>query len=279
VRSCTAESTGFVLSAIMIALTRRIPSTFADATTEIRPDPPIEVERARGQHAAYVRALSGLGFDVIELDTDDRFPDACFVEDCAVLAGGVALITRSGAASRRGEVEPVAEALGRASVLEAIHRMEAPATLDGGDCMLVGRTMFVGLSGRTNREGVARATEVFGSRGIRVVPVPLTEIGVLHLKCVCSPLDAERVLLADETIPRETFAGLDVVPVPREEAYAANCVAHAGGVLVSAGFPATRAILEQRGLRVVPLDTSEIRKADGALTCLSILVRGSLTSP
>ena len=104
-----------------------------------------------------------------------------------------------------------------------------------------------------------------------MVAVPLADAGVLHLKCVCSPLGEDRVLLAEGTIPRATFAGVDVVTIPRAEAYAANCVAYEGRALVSAGFPATCAILERAGIDVVLLETSEIRKADGALTCLSIL--------
>jgi dimethylargininase len=255
----------------MIAITRTISATFADALAAVRPDPPIDVARAREQHAAYVRALATLGLRPIELAADDRFPDACFVEDCAVVAGGLALVTRPGAVSRRGEVDAVAEALARDAKVEAVHRMESPATLDGGDCMLVGRTLYVGLSDRTNAAGVARARELFSPRGIDVVAVPMPR-GVLHLKCVCSPLGGERILLAEQTIPRETFAGLDVVMVPHEESYAANCLAHAGSALVSQGFPATHELLDKAGVRIIPLDTSEIRKADGALTCMSIVV-------
>ncbi|MEO7096179.1 MAG: arginine deiminase-related protein [Polyangiales bacterium] len=256
----------------MIAFTRPIPSSFAQATTAIAPDPPIDVARAGAQHAAYVRALAGLGVQVIQLEADDRFPDGCFVEDCAVIGGGVGLITRPGAATRRGEVDSVAEALAAHGKLTALHRMEAPATLDGGDCLRVGRTLYVGLSQRTNAAGVARAIEVFAPHGIRVAPVPLAQLGVLHLKCVCSALGDDRVLLAEGTIPRETFAGLDVVMIPNDEAYAANCLAHGGSALVSSGFAATHETLDRAGVRVVPLETSEIRKADGALTCLSILV-------
>ena len=141
----------------MIALTRAVPSTFAQATTEAPADPPIDVVVARVQHRAYGIALAALGLEVVEVATDDRFPDACFVEDCAVVAEGVALITRSGAATRRGEVDAVAEALARHAGLQQLHRMVGPATLDGGDCLRIGRTLYVGLSGRTNAGGVARA--------------------------------------------------------------------------------------------------------------------------
>ena len=256
----------------MIALTRGIPATFAQATTAVPADPPIDVARARTQHDAYRRALRAIGLEVVTLPADDRFPDGCFVEDCAVLAGGVALITRPGAPSRRGEVDAIEDALVRIVGDAAVHRMEAPATLDGGDCLRVGRTLFIGASARTNAEGIARATAVFAPHGIRVVAVPMPSRDVLHLKCVCSPLGDDRVLLAEGTLPASTFDGFGVVTIPASEAYAANCLAYDGPAIVAEGFPETLSILRGEGLRVTPLDTSEIHKADGALTCLSILV-------
>jgi len=184
-----------------------------------------------------------------------------------VVADGLALITRPGAPSRRGEVAALAAAL--AGRVELAH-MEAPATLDGGDCLRVGRRIFVGRSARTNDAGIARLAELFAPRGYRVVAVDLPA-GVLHLKCVCSPLDDERVLVAEDMLPADTFADVALVTVPRAEAYAANCLALGGGALMSAGYPRARAAVEAAGLTVTALDSSEIRKADGALTCLSLL--------
>lgn len=254
--------------AAVLALTRAIPDSFVDALAAVRPEPPIDVARARAQHAAYRAALAGLGAEVVVLAADERYPDACFVEDTAVVAAGVALITRPGAPSRRGEGDAVAAALAERV---DIATMDAPATLDGGDCLRLGRTLYVGRSARTNAAGIARAAEVFGPRGLRVVALDLPP-GVLHLKCVCAPLGDDRVLLVRGALAADVFVGARPVWVPPEEAYAANAVAIGAGVLVADGFPRTREALEGAGFTVHALATSEVRKADGSLTCLSILV-------
>jgi len=146
--------------------------------------------------------------------------------------------------------------------------MRAPATLDGGDCLRLGRRLFVGQSGRTNAAGLQAVRETFGPEGFEVLPVAVGE--VLHLKCVCSPLGADRVLAAEGTLPEDTFAGVQVLWVPHEERYAANCVAVGRRVLIAAGHPRTRALLEGAGFSPLELDVSELRKADGSLTCLSV---------
>lgn len=255
------------------ALTRGIPASFARATvapeTVARADPAIDVPLARRQHAAYVAALQAVGLAVLAVPPDDAHPDCCFIEDCALVADGVALLTRPGEASRRGEVDGVATALAE---LVAIHRMAAPATLDGGDCLRLGRRIYVGRSARTNAAGVECVRAVFGPHGFEVIAVPLAASGVLHLKCVCAPLGEDRVLVADGALPAGTFGAAAVVRVPAEESYAANCVAYGGRVLLSDGYPRARRAVEAAGFEVLPLATSELRKADGSLTCLSILV-------
>lgn len=149
--------------------------------------------------------------------------------------------------------------------------MTAPATLDGGDCLRFGHTIYIGRSARTNAAGVARATEIFGARGFRIVSVDLPT-SVLHLKCVCTRLDDQHVLLAEGTIAPEVFAGTKPVWVPHEESYAANAVAIGRDVVIADGFPRTRDAVEGAGFTAYPVSTSEFRKADGSLTCLSILV-------
>ena len=228
----------------------------------------IDVALARTQHTQYVSALSFLDMVTRTLPADDQYPDCCFVEDCAVIANGAALITRPGAVSRRGETPAVRRALASHPLIERIEALDAPATLDGGDCMHIGDRMFVGRSLRTNEAGVARLRKMF--HDLTIVEIPLAE--VLHLKCVCSPLGEDRVLLARGTIPPEVFRGLDVVLVPNGESYAANCVAHAGKVILAEGYPETRTELEQRGIATIAIPMSEIRKADGSLTCLSLII-------
>jgi dimethylargininase len=250
-----------------LALVREVPASLPRALTGTPPDPPIDVARARVQHAAYVEALVAIGLDILRLPADDDFPDCPFVEDVAVVAGGIALVTRPGAPSRRGETPPVATALAEQAAVR-LERMEAPATLDGGDVLQLGDVFYVGASARSNAEGAARLGEAFGARVVRVALPP----GVLHLKSVCSPLAADVVLLAEGTIPPATFAGARVVVVPRAELAGANAVANGRAAIVAAGFPRTRELVEAAGFRTVAVDNSELRKADSALTCLSILV-------
>ncbi|HEY5946562.1 MAG TPA: arginine deiminase-related protein [Kofleriaceae bacterium] len=251
----------------MIALTRPVPASFTKALCAVAPNEPFDLSLARRQHAAYCAALAELGADVKLLPAADELADSCFVEDTAVVAAGVALITRPGAESRRAEPSATAEALRGRYELAII---EEPGTLDGGDCMRVGSTIYVGRSARTNPAGIARLAGVFEARGLRVVALDMPA-RVLHLKCVCAPLGDDRITLADDSIPRDAFGDLDVVRVPVDESYAANVLCIGDRVLVADGFPRTREALERAGLRVTPLDTTEFRKADGALTCLSIL--------
>jgi dimethylargininase len=252
----------------VLALTRSIPDSYTSALSAVPADPPIDLEAARAQHAAYTAALADLGAQVITIPADEEFPDCVFVEDTAIVAGEIAVITRPGAPSRQGEVEAVAAAL---APHVATHRMPAPATLDGGDCLRLGNTIYVGRSERTNDLGVSFLRHIVSAQGITVVPVPLPA-HVLHLKCVCARLDDERVLMAEGALPDDTFGSATVLRIPAEESYAANVLAIGKNVLCADGFPATRDVLEAAGFRTIALVTTEARKADGALTCMSILV-------
>jgi dimethylargininase len=182
------------------------------------------------------------------------------------------VLTRPGAPSRRPEVDGVARALAARGV--AARRMEAPATLDGGDCLRLeaAKTIYVGRSERTNAAGVAFLRAAVAERGWSVVEVAMPP-GVLHLKSVCAPLDERTVLVAEGTLPRGTFGDARVLHVPAAEAAAANLVAHGRAALVAADGDRTAALVAAQGFRVARVDTSEMRKADGALTCLSVIVR------
>lgn len=248
----------------MRALVRDIPDSFTRALSAQAPATPIDVALARSQHAAYVAALEASGVTIERLAADEAHPDCVFVEDTAVIGPGVALITQPGAPSRRGETGSIAAALARS--IEIV-RMTGDATLDGGDCMRVGDTIYVGASARTNSAGIARLTEVFS--GLRVVTVWLPA-GVLHLKCVCTPLGEDRMLLAEGTLAAATFDA-EVIRIPAEESYAANAVAVGSHVIVADGFPRTAESLAKAGFTIHPVPASEVRKADGSLTCQSLL--------
>ncbi len=212
----------------------------------------------------YRNALEACGAEVIWVDGDARYPDCCFVEDTAVIAGNRALITRPGAPTRRGEVDAI-EIVLRETGLDIV-RMAAPATLDGGDCMQLGQTIYVGKSARTNAEGIAALAAAFPDHEVITLALPSH---VLHLKCVVTPLDDQRVLLASGSLDPTVFPR--TVIIPTEESYAANCVAIGGHAIIADGFPETRAALDRAGVIVHAVPTSEVRKADGSLTCQSIL--------
>jgi dimethylargininase len=253
------------------ALVRGISATFRDAVVMHPTAEAIDVDRARLQHAEYVRALESAGLVVERMPSLDSHPDACFVEDCALVLGTNALVTRPGTPSRLGETDSVAARLSALLGVEGrVERTHAPATIDGGDCLRVGKTWFVGRSSRTNGDGVRRVREVFGPLGLSVAEVPVE--GFLHLKCVVSRIDDGAVLVAEGMVDPAAFAGIEVVTIPREEMYAANAVVVNGTAIIAKGYPHTREAFERRGLRIVELALSEIAKADGSLTCMSILL-------
>lgn len=252
-------------SAPAFALVRAIPDSFDGALRTH--DWALDPLRAREQHLAYVAALAASGCEITWLDADEACPDCCFVEDTAVVLGRHAVLTRPGAPSRRAEVEPVGLALSRWC---AVHPMSAPATLDGGDVLRVGDVLFVGLSERTNEAGAAFLAEVSAYDNLRVVRVPVA--AGLHLKSAVTVADAGAVILLGGSVSADPFTreGLSIIRVAEP---AGGNVLHLGDrVLVSADAPDAALRLRDRGLDVHVLDMSELHKADGALTCLSLRV-------
>ena len=229
---------------------------------------PIVLDRAVSQHAAYATLLRELGLAVLEIPADPVLPDCCFVEDVAVVLDGLAVLTRPGAGSRRGEVAAVEEVLAR---FRPLAHVEPPATLEGGDVLAVGRTLFVGRSPRTNAAGTDRLRALAEPLGYRVVTVPV--IGCLHLKSAVTALDDERVLANAGWIDPTPFRGLEIVPVAPEEPAAANVLRVGGVVVAHPGFPRTLERVVALGYDVRPLDVSEFLKAEAALTCKSLLFR------
>ena len=229
-------------------------------------DQPIDLELARRQHRAYCAALAEADLELISLPADDRFPDCCFVEDTALVVGGTAVMLHMGAASRVGEEVAVREALSRyLTVVE----LKPPHTVDGGDVLTCGRQVFVGRTSRTSRAGRRSLREALTPLDHEVTPEPVSD--VLHLKSSCSLLPDGALLIVPAHFPADAFADFERVVVAREDAYSANCLAVNGQVLMSSGFDRTREMLAARGLPPVELDMSEFRKANGSLTCLSIL--------
>lgn len=227
-----------------------------------------DYEKALKQHAAYIEALKQCGVDVTVLPADDAYPDSCFVEDVAVVTRKCAIITNPGAATRNGETAAIEPVLERFFSKEHIHRIQSPGTLEGGDVMMVGDTFYVGKSARTNEEGIRQFAAILQSYGFVCVSVPLEK--VLHLKTGVNYLENNNLLVSGEFCEKACFAPYRKTEIPESEAYAANCIWVNGTVLVPEGYPAVKAAVEGLGYSVLTVDTSEFRKIDGGLSCLSL---------
>lgn len=246
------------------ALVRAPSAAYERALVQGVPDP-VDLPLLSAQHRAIVATLEAWGLALRVLEPLPNAADACFVEDRAVVIGSAALITNSAEPSRAVESASVAEALG--AELE-ISRMSA-GTLDGGDVLQVGSLVVVGRSARTDAAGVSQLRDFARRHGRQVLEV---DVQGLHLKCVCSALDRDTVLIAEGFgLEYAMPAGTRVLSVPAEEAYAANAVGFKGHALVAAGYPITAARVAAAGFEVTELDNSEFAKRDGSLTCLSVL--------
>ncbi len=250
-----------------VAITRQVSPSITRCELTHLDREPIDVERALAQHRRYEHTLEVLGYEVLSLPADGDLPDCVFVEDTAVVVDELAVITRPGAASRRAETAAVAEALAERRPLA---RIAEPGTLDGGDVLRVGRRVFVGLTGRTNEEGVAQLRAALGPHGYTVTAVPVR--GCLHLKSAVTQVAPDTVLLNTAWVDPSAFARYDAIDVDPAEPSAANTLMVNGTVLVASAYPRTAARLERAGLVLVRLEMTELAKAEGALTCCSILL-------
>jgi dimethylargininase len=220
--------------------------------------------KALNQHEAYCEALVDCDVELTVLEADERYPDGCFVEDTAIVTPGLAVITRPGTVTRRGEEEEIASVLSQYRPLE---RIMSPGTIEGGDVLRKGEHFYVGISARTNWEGARQLASLLASHGYTSSEVAVDE--GLHLKSdiaylgngifICTPKMAAMAGQSGRIIPDET------------ESYAANCLAVNGKVLIARGFPKTARIVAEMGYSTIELDMSEFRKMDGGLTCLSLL--------
>lgn len=227
---------------------------------------PIDLTRALDQHRAYVAALERSGVEAIVLPAEAELPDAVFVEDTAVVLDECAVITRPGIDSRRQEMAVVERVL---RPVRPVTTIADPGTLEGGDVLRIGRTLFVGQTPRTNAEGTRQLAIAIAPHGYEVVPVTIT--GCLHLKSAVTYAGRETVVLNPAWIDVDLFGRWQCVPVDVNEPYGANVLLVGDTVHVAALAPLTRRKLESLGFETVVLDTSEFEKAEGALTCLSLL--------
>jgi dimethylargininase len=251
----------------MIAITRDVSAAIGSCELTYLERTPIDVGRAREQHAAYARALTGAGYRVERLPGGDDMPDCVFVEDIAIVFDDLAVIARPGAASRRAEVPAIADALARH---RAVRYVEAPATIDGGDVLVAGRRVFVGRSSRTNGDAAAELRRLVGPFGYTVCEIEVRDC--LHLKSAATAIGDERLLVNPARVDTSAFSDFELVVVDAGEPDAANALRLRDRVIASASFPKTAERLAARGLRVDTVDLSELAKAEGAVTCCSLIV-------
>ena len=250
----------------LTAIVREVSSSINDCELSFHARQPIDVARAIAQHQAYQDCLTELGVRIVSLPAEPELPDAVFVEDPAVVVNEIAVISNMGAPSRRPEATSLAKMLARYRPLKFLTE---PATLDGGDVLRIGRSVFVGLSRRTNRDGIDQLRGLLGPYGYQVQPVEVS--GCLHLKSACSHIGNNTILVNRSWIDAEPLSEFELLDVPEEEPAAANALLVNDVVIIPASFPKTRALLERRGFQVRTIDVSELQKAEAGVTCTSLL--------
>lgn len=265
----TARPTGIETGGargVRVAITREISPELARCELEHLERRTIDIALARAQHRAYEACLADLGCTVRRVPAEPSLPDGVFVEDAAVVFDELAVITRPGAVTRRGETRTVSEVL--AAYRELVH-LVPPARLDGGDVLRIGRTVLVGRSSRTDAEGVRQLSLALTPHGYRIREVAVTRC--LHLKSAVTRVGERACLVQPAWIDPGALEDLEKIEVAPDEPFAANVLLVGGTVVAPAAFPRTRTRLERLGIAVRAIDVSEIAKAEGGLTCCSLV--------
>jgi dimethylargininase len=245
------------------AIVRRPGRNFAEGITTSNLGKP-DFKKALEQHSAYCDALTRCGLELIVLEADERYPDGGFVEDTAIVTGEVAVITKPGAASRMGEEAEISETL---SEFRKIETIKLPGTLDGGDVLRVENHFFIGISGRTNRDGAMQLSAILSKYGYTTSEI---EAGSgLHLKSGIAYLGKGNFISAEGFSKIAGSSG--IIISDQVESYSANCLPVNDYLLIPKGFPKSKKKIVELGYIIIELDMSEFRKMDGGLTCLSLL--------
>jgi dimethylargininase len=251
---------------MLTAITRGVSPAMANCELTFLARAPIHLAKAFQQHRAYEEMLEKLGATVISLPAEPALADSMFVEDPAMVLDELALIFPLGTESRRPEAATVANAL---SQFRELKYVQLPGTAEGGDILRVGHQLFAGLSKRTNKEGIRQLQSIVGQHDYIVTTVPVT--GCLHLKSAVTFLGRNTLLANRKWFDASCMPGFEWIEVAPEEPHAANALAFGDTVILPASFPLTRARIEARAFTVLPLDISELQKAESGLTCSSLL--------
>jgi dimethylargininase len=251
---------------MLIAITRLVSPAINQCELSHLERLPIDIERARLQHHAYEETLHGLGVEIHSLPEEPHLPDSVFVEDTAVVLDECALLTRPGADSRQSETKSIGRALAPYRKLFAI---QAPGTLDGGDVLTVGKTIFVGLSSRSNQAAIKQMQAFLKPYDYTVKGILVT--GCLHLKSAVTQVRADMLLVNPAWVDKANFPAMKLIEIDPSEQYAANALMVGKTVLYQPVYPKTQARLKAVGIYLILVDESELSKAEGALTCCSII--------
>ena len=251
---------------MLTAITRAVSPAIVNCELTFVARQSIDLSKARDQHRAYEQLLEKLGARVISLAAEPALPDSMFVEDPAIVLDELAVILPLGTKSRQPEAASLARAL---SSFRKLADIAAPGMIEGGDVLRIGRTLYVGLTKRTNGEGIRQLAAILAPHDYKVVGVPVT--GCLHLKSAVTFLGRNTLLGQPRLVRLHAIRTYDWIDVDAGESHAANALALGDTVIFPASFPKTRARIESAGFHVTPLDISELQKAESGLTCSSLL--------
>ena len=253
---------------MLTAITRAVSPAIIHCELSFIDRKPIDLARAQEQHHAYEKLLETQGARVVSLPAEPELPDSMFVEDPAIVLDELAVILPLGTESRRREAPSLAKALSKYRKLEYV---QLPGTLEGGDVLRIGRKLFVGLTRRSNAEGIRQLAAILKPHGYEVLEVPVT--GCLHLKSAVTYIGEKMLLANRDWFDTTQFSGYEWIDVAPAEPHAANALALGGTVIFPASFPRTSARIESKGFHVTALDISELQKAESGLTCSSLLFK------
>ena len=251
---------------MLTAITREVNAAIGSCELTFLCRIEIDIDLALKQHEQYQAALSSLGCDIVSVPTEPGLPDSVFIEDTALVLDEIAVICRPGAESRRPEVAGVEDFLQEYRTLASI---QPPGTLDGGDLLRIGKVIYAGLSTRSNQSGIDQLRNIVAEFGYSVETVETAKC--LHLKSAVSGVAPGTVLINPDWISTSVFADYEMIDVDKEEAHAANALPVGQSLIYSSSYPRTMEKMVARGIDVVPVEVSELQKAEGAVTCCSLV--------
>jgi dimethylargininase len=251
---------------MLIAITRKVSPAIAQCELTHLERQPIDFSIANAQHSRYEQALRSLGVEVISLPAEPDLPDSVFVEDAALILDEVALLTRPGADSRKPELESISNAL---KPYRELIPIQPPGSLDGGDILQIDRMIYVGISTRSNAAAIQQMQTSLKPFGYQVRGIQVT--GCLHLKSAVTQVSGQTLLINPAWVDQAEFSAYKLINVHPEEGSAANALKVNQALLYQPCFPRTLERLEKAGLHPILVDASELAKAEGALTCCSLI--------